>query len=434
VTGGSELYRIERDNYVRRVWSHPQDIAYAIGIDPQGRAVVGTGNRGNIYRIESENLSTLLINSTPTQVTAFTSTPNGTLHAATGNIGKVYRIGPGNEPQGTFESEPFDVGNFSWWGRLSYHGEPNGGKIAFETRSGNLDRPQKNWSNWAPVDTTAGARVSSPAARFLQYRVTINAGGDGRSPELSEIQIAYMAKNVAPVVDAIEATPPNYRTAAGGLPAVAAPQSLTLPPMGQRRRALPAPPFETAGASLSLQYGKGSIGARWTASDANNDDLVFKVEIRGTNETEWKLLRDKVRERHLTWDSTAFSDGEYVLRVTASDSPDNPPDQALTGQLVGPSFLIDNTPPQIMNLTATRAGGQLTVRWRARDARSIVSKAEYSVNGNDWTVVEPSTRLSDAMEHEYTLTVPATAGENTVAIRVSDDFDNQAVDKAVVRQ
>ncbi|HET8549765.1 MAG TPA: hypothetical protein VFL57_17270, partial [Bryobacteraceae bacterium] len=330
VSGGSELYRIERDNYVRRVWSQPQDIVYAIGIDAQGRPVIGTGNKGNIYRIDSENTSTLLINSTPTQVTAFTSSPDGTLHAATGNIGRVYRIGPGTEAEGGFESEPFDVGGFSWWGRLSFHGEANGGKLGFETRSGNLDRPQKNWSNWAPVDLANGARVSSPAARFLQYRVNVRAAPDGRSPQVSEIEIAYMAKNVAPIVEAIELTPPNYRTQPPALTATPATQSITLPAIGQRRRTLPSPPFEPGGGSLTLQYAKGSMGARWAASDPNNDELIYKLEIRGTHESTWKLLRDKVRERHLTWDSTAYPDGEYVLRITASDAPDNPPDQALS--------------------------------------------------------------------------------------------------------
>jgi hypothetical protein len=432
VSGGSELYRIERDNYVRRIWSHAQDIVYAVGIDAQGYAVLGTGNKGNIYRIDSENISTLLINSTPTQVTAFTTTPDGALHVATGNIGRVYRVGPGTEAQGSFESDPFDVGGFSWWGRLSFHGEPNGGNLSFETRSGNLDRPQKNWSNWAPVDLANGGRVNSPPARFLQYRVNMQAGGDGRSPQVSEVEIAYMAKNVAPVVETIEMTPANYRTPPATLTATPPAQTVTLPPIGQRRRTLPATPFESGG-SVTLQYARGTIGARWAATDVNNDGLVFRIEIRGTHESEWKLLRDKVRERHITWDSTAYSDGEYMLRVTASDAPDNPPDQALSGQLIGQPFLIDNTPPVVQNLSATRTGNKLTVRWRARDARSIVAKAEYSLNGGDWTVVEPTTRLSDAMEHEYTLTLDAAAGENTVAVRVTDDFDNQCVDKAVVR-
>ena len=54
------------------------------------------------------------------------------------------------------------------------------------------------------------------------------------------------------------------------------------------------------------------------------------MEIRGVNETEWKLLKDKVTEKYFSWDSTAFPDGEYRLRMTASDSPSNPPADALS--------------------------------------------------------------------------------------------------------
>ena len=118
----------------------------------------------------------------------------------------------------------------------------------------------------------------------------------------------------------------------------------------------------------SMQYAKGFLGARWSASDPNGDPLVFTVEIRGTGETEWKLLKDKVTERYLSWDSTAYPDGEYRVRVTASDAPGNPPAEALTARLESSPFWIDNTPPKITALTAARAGGKLQVKWHAADA------------------------------------------------------------------
>ena len=49
------------------------------------------------------------------------------------------------------------------------------------------------------------------------------------------------------------------------------------------------------------------------------------MEIRGANETAWKLLKDEIREHYYSWDSTAFPDGKYVVRVTATDAPSNPP-------------------------------------------------------------------------------------------------------------
>ena len=82
-----------------------------------------------------------------------------------------------------------------------------------------------------------------------------------------------------------------------------------------------------------MQLAKGWVGARWLARDPNGDPLVYTVEIRGEDETEWKPLKDKVAEKYFSWDSTAFPDGEYRLRVTASDAPSNPPAEALTARM-----------------------------------------------------------------------------------------------------
>jgi hypothetical protein len=177
-----------------------------------------------------------------------------------------------------------------------------------------------------------------------------------------------------------------------------------------------------------LTFAKGQIGARWLAEDDNGDALQFKVEIRGVNETAWKLLRDKVRERYLSWDSTAYADGKYVLRVTASDAPSNPPDQALTSVRESEPFLIDNTPPEI---TFGPAG---SLQFHAKDAMSTLGEAEYSVNGGDWIVVEPTTRLTDSLEHDYRITLSnRPPGEVTVAVRVEDAYGNQAVAQTVLK-
>ena len=183
-----------------------------------------------------------------------------------------------------------------------------------------------------------------------------------------------------------------------------------------------------------MNYAKGYTGARWLAEDDNGDTLVYKIEIRGRGESEWKLLKDKLRDKYYSWDSTAFPDGEYEVRVTASDEPSNPPGEAMSASLVSDPFLIDNTPPQITGLAATASGTRIDVRWRASDARSIIDHAEYSVNGGDWLVVEPVTKLSDSPEEEYHLVVQRTApGEQTIAVRVTDEYDNQAVSKTVVK-
>ncbi len=438
IAGGSDLYRIHPDGYPEKIWSHAHDIVYSIAFDASGRPIVGTGNKGLIYRIDSDALYTVLVNATPTQVTALLPGPDGRLYAVTGNVGKVYELGPGLEHEGSIESDTFDAGLFSRWGRLSFKGEANGGSITVETRSGNLDRPQKNWSAWSgSITSEDGARIASPPARFLQWKATLSldtASKPPGPPQLDEVAVAYLPRNVAPRVAEIEITPPNYKFPAPSLAAPATPASLTLPPLGKHNPTGSISPPESTTSTPAMQYSKGAIGARWTAVDDNGDNLIYTVEIRGLHESEWKLLKDKVKEKYISWDSTAFPDGQYKIRVTASDLPSNTKEDALTGQLESDVFTVDNTPPHITGLAGTRNGNRIEVRWRAADALSIISKAEYSLDGGEWTVVDPVTKLSDSRELDYDLTLPdMPAGEHTVAVRVADECDNEAVEKVVVR-
>lgn len=436
IAGGSEVYRIDADGSPHKVWSNTQDIVYAIGFDSSDRPLVATGNRGKLYRIDSGNLSTELIDASPTQITNFATAADGRLFVSTGNIGRVYEMRSGMSAKGIFESDVLDAGSFTSWGRVAFRGSPR--NVTILTRSGNLNRPQDNWSPWAPLQLEApdgavpcsrclNGRIASPPARFLEYKVELS----GAPAEVASVEIAYLPKNVAPVVEEIEITAPNYKFPAPSAAASSTP-SLSLQPLGQKRRTSSASVESSSGQTLT--YAKGMLGARWAASDENGDTLTYTVEIRGTGETNWKLLKDKVHDKYITWDSTAFPDGEYELRVTASDSPGNPPAAALSASLICDPFLIDNTAPLISNLTARPTGSRVEVRWKARDARSIIDRAEYSIDGGDWIPVEPKSRLSDAPEEDYVITVDkAGAGDHTIAVRVTDAYDNQAVGKVVVK-
>ncbi len=431
VSGGSDFYRIEGNGFAERLWSSPTEIVYAIGFDREGKPLIGTGNKGIIYRVDSDILSTRLLSAAPTQVTGFAQGAKGMLYAVTANVGKVYSIGPGFEGKGTLESEVLDAGEFTYWGKAHVKSESNGGTVQLESRSGNLSRPQKNWSEWSGVPVTAnGGAVSSPAARFLQYRLTLKIGPQAASPETTAVEVAYQAKNVAPKVRLVQVEAANYRLSSSVtlerlVQPSGSPSILSLPPLGQRKTAAAAPVSDIAG-GVTLQYAKGWLTARWNATDENGDGLIYKVEIRGAGEASWRLLKDKVTERQLSWDGGAFPDGEYRLRVTASDAPTNTPADALTSSLESDVFTIDNTPPEILNGKVTQG----TIAFTAKDALSWLDKAEYSVNGGEWTLLDPVNRVSDSPVLDYKLTLPP--GGDTpriVAIRVFDENDNVVVSR-----
>src|SRR5262249_45898346 len=162
-------------------------------------------------------------------------------------------------------------------------GRAGTGRIAITTRSGNLDQPQKNWSAWsAPIVSAKGDRIVSPAARFVQWKATLTGGGSSASPELESVDVAYLPKNIEPRVDRVEITTPNYKFPAPSAPPAAAP-TITLPPMGRRSQSSSLS-LDPGSSSSVLSYAKGMMGVRWSASDPNGDNLIYKVQIRGVNE------------------------------------------------------------------------------------------------------------------------------------------------------
>ena len=429
VSGGSELYRIQKDGFAERIWSSPTDLIYAIAFDGSGKPLLGTGNKGLIYRIDSDNLSTQLLNAPPTQVTSFLQGQDGIVYAVTGNVGNLYAIGPGYEKNGNIESDVLDASAFARWGKVHLTATHQGG-ITLETRSGNVNRPQNNWSPWTKVNVNPlGGQIESPAARFLQYRLTLTKSSESASPDLNDIEIAYLPKNIAPKIHDLEMAPFNYREAptnalleASTLPS-GSPSSLTLPAVGQKRSATTSLSAEGGGSS-TLQYRKGFLTARWNASDANGDSLTYRVEIKGKNDTLWRTLKEKLQDKFYSFDSTAFADGEYILRVTASDAPGNTPADALTTSLETDPFTIDNTPPEITDLVTSMSGPVSNFSFTARDALSWIDKAEYSINGGDWTPLEPQNAVTDSQVLKYQISCKP---QELVAVRIFDEDDNVVV-------
>jgi hypothetical protein len=163
---------------------------------------------------------------------------------------------------------------------------------------------------------------------------------------------------------------------------------------------------------------------RWSATDPNNDPLMYKVELRGKRGTLWRILKDELQDRYYAFDSASFPDGEYVVRVTASDAPGNTPAEALTSSLESDPFTIDNTPPEIINVAINRNGTKREIRFTAKDALSWIDKAEYSVDGGDWIQLNPVNKVTDSQSLNYQLEADA---NQMVAIRVFDEDDNIVV-------
>jgi hypothetical protein len=162
----------------------------------------------------------------------------------------------------------------------------------------------------------------------------------------------------------------------------------------------------------------------WSASDPNGDRLVFDVQYRAVGDERWRPLRSRSSEAVLTWDTTSVADGRYVVRVTASDAPDNPPSLALTAHEDSTSFAVDNSPPTLE--TVLREGRRIRVT--ARDAGTPISRLELAVDAGPWQEVYPTDGINDSREETYEFPAPVSPGQgpHVVVLRASDRLGNVA--------
>src|ERR1700676_4978694 len=434
------VYRIAPDGSPEEIWSSRDTSVYAMGLSPEGKLLLGTGNQGAIMQLEGDRVFSRLAKAESEQVTAFARASNGKIYVATANPGKVFTLGPELESEGTFQSEPFDARIFSRWGRLTWWGDNSAGSgIELSVRAGNTSDPGKNWSPWAgPYRDPKGQEVDCPPARFVQWKATLHGGNN--PPDLSWVEMASLPKNLGPEISGVVMQNPGVRVAGFGQqagPPQASPVTLRMPAApgsqsGSSQRSSESPRFEPPPQGYAQ---KGYQAVLWSAEDPNDDELTSSVYYRGENEKDWRLLKDKREEKFYSWDTNSMPDGAYYVRIVASDERTNPPNEALKAERVGDRFVIDNTPPTISEIASQPAPGpagdpSVTVRFRAADSASSIVRAQYSLDAGDWTIAPPEGALSDSPAEQYSITLRGVMpGEHTVSVRVYDQFENEAAAK-----
>jgi sugar lactone lactonase YvrE len=447
---GSAVYRLSPDGSPQQLWSSRDTLVYALGFSPAGKLLLGTGNRGIVISLDGNNLYTTLAKTESGQVTALAQGAGGKIFMCTANPGKVFSLGPDDVGEGTFESQPIDARFFSSWGRLEWWGENSGMSasghphVEVYIRAGNTANPDTNWSAWAGPYTQSGQKVEAPASRFAQWKAVLRNGSP--SPILSWMSLSYLPKNVAPQIDGIAVQDPGIRVQGSSLSAITGGGN-----QGSTRLRQPEAFGATSSSSSGFNSGgqpdrtssrfdapgqgvaqKGFQSALWSSHDDNDDELVYRIYFRGENEKQWKLLKENIRDKYYSWDTTSMPDGAYYLKVVASDAPSNPPAEALETSRESERFVVDNAPPELSGLEAG-AGESSTethIRFTARDSASAIARAEYSLDAGEWTLVYPAGRLSDANEEHYDISLRGlVAGEHTMAVRVYDRFENVTASK-----
>jgi outer membrane protein assembly factor BamB len=413
----SEVLRISPQGTVESLWSFTTETVYSL-LWQAGRLWVATGLEGKLYSWADANLQ-LEKDVEERQIVALLAGTAGPAFATT-NAAAFYRITAGSEKHGTYTSAALDAGQVASFGTFRWRGEvPEGGALTFAFRSGFSTQPDRTWSAWIspaaaeesqpggdgsqvpPAGQPAQAAPAShelpltalPKGRFVQWRAELKAGS--ASPLIYGIELSYRQQNLRPKITAFQALEPGQIL----VPINFNPGNQVYEPAHTTRDGIftslePAMPEESG--RLKTLWKKGYQTLRWTASDANEDplvyDLYFRTAVAGREGSRWLKMATGVEEDHYSFDAMALPDGVYRFRLVASDRLANDAASALAAERVSDPVVIDHTPPALVSVT--RDGRQLRVK--LHDDASPIREAVYSIDGGEWKPARPADGLLDA--------------------------------------
>ncbi len=466
------IYRIDSDGAVKTIFDKSPVAFTALSAAPDGVVYASAGN--TVYAVRPDDTVAALENRLDVDILSLATGVDGTVYAGTGNVAEVYSAAPyGTSQTGTYESVVHDAKQRSRWGEIRWTGvTPPGTQIVVETRTGSQAEPDATWSAWSAARPTEdGARITSPEARFIQYRLTLSSDHAGISPAVRDVSVDYLPKNQPPAVAFAapaggerwakqqtirwQATDPDKDTLSY--------QLYYSPDHGESWKPLPgassgqttaSAPAGTGNAAGTAATNRPPSVAEVTAELDKHPDVPAAMRDQIIAQT--RQLNDEygqkagqtpspaasstptpsaLRETTKALDTKALSDGSYLLKVVATDRPSNPTDPQ-SAEAVSESFMICNTPPTLYlpkEQVQVETDGSATIAGAAMQHMIPVTAVQYRVDGGEWMAAAPADGIFDSQLESFTIhTSPLSKGAHTVEVKAFNGAGLSAADKVSV--
>lgn len=425
---GGALYVVSSSGLARLLWSSTEEMVYSLVLADSGLAIFGTGN-GRIYSVDKEAKSSLLLQISSEQV--FELLPfAGRIRVLGNNPCYLGDILPEQGFSGEYLSPVLDAKVVSTWGKIVWQGEVlSGTTLQLQTRTGNTAQPNTTWSEWSPPYQKTEEQILSPKARFLQVKLILKSQSARQTPALNRIEVFYLQANMAPNFTRFELLKPNE-------------VFLKIPDqedviMGVDKYSVSEPARKKDDQRLTVfqkkAERKGFQTIIWDCSDENGDDLDYSVYLRKDGEKDWRLLQRGLGDGIYAFDTLAFPDGTYFVKIIASDLPSNPPGTELQAEKISRPFVIDNSLPVIKNFVWKKTGpNTLEIEFDVEDSYSWIDEVKYLIRPGEWQVVRPVDGLADSKFEKFKFTVKLPLNyDNLITIRARDSFGNIGVFRQV---
>lgn len=395
--GKGTLYRFSKDGTPEQLLDDGSEHFVSLAVDVEGRPYVGTGAEGRIYTVDENHNSVLVADTEERQVGALVL-GKGKQYVATSDPPMFREIRGVGGADAVWTSKVLDLGLRARFGRVTWSSD---GKVEVSTRSGNSNEPDDTWSAWSnPM--LAPAVATSPPARFLQVRARFN---QDKKAVLSDLTIPFVTDNLRAVITSVDAGNTGGGSVTDGSGGV-----------------------QSSGGPVDGSPGD-KVNIKWDVDNPDKDELRYRLEYRLVGTTHWYPMlepNEVLTKASYTWETGDLPEGQYRVRVFASDELSNPPGSVTRHQLESEVVLVDNTAPTIRGLAVA---GRV-VRGVAVDGVGPIQRIEVSEAGSGiWVPFHPKDGIFDEQSEDFEIDASSISprGRAMLILRVFDQANNSVV-------
>ncbi|MCH2108687.1 MAG: hypothetical protein MK135_05125 [Polyangiaceae bacterium] len=396
--GSGELWYFSPSGQPDKLWSSSKEVLRFLATGKEGNAVVGTGKDGRLLRVTPTHETTLLSDIDQRQV-AFAAIDDARGFVVGSDPIVVHKVDGQGGRASLWTSQVLDAGIRAHFGQLDFISR---GKVEFSTRSGNTKEPDATWESWSSALSQPGTITSAPG-RYLQIRARLT---DGVAAHVERVSAAYVTDNLRAIVTSVEAKSNASVEGSTGI--------------------------QSSGGPIDSKH-SSKLSLSWKVTNPDKDKLRYFIEYQRAGTNSWfnALPDGKIHTKtKLDWNTKNLEEGNYRIRITASDELANSPQETLKDTRISRVVAVDNTAPRIENLQVKGT----TVTGRAVDAVGPIGRIEVQINGQgEWIPFSPNDGIFDRPEENFTLLLGTLVETRSmVSIRVLDAAGNAVVQSVVV--
>ena len=303
--------------------------------------------------------------------------------------------------------------------------------LNLELRANRGNDENEGWTDWSRAEERDGGWYSSGlTGQYLQLRVTLP---ETISPDLQldSAMVYHLPQNRRPVLQRFRIISPNF-----GLIPRAENTDSAVTTLGQvigettsnNANNTEAQRERANFLASNVVPRPGAQIVTWTVNDADEDNLRATFSLRHEDSEEWIDMVVNTTAPWVQFDRSALPDGVYFTRLVITEAAPRPKADRLRVEFETDDLLVDQSPPELLDVAVATEEGRLGVRVDGRDAMSLLYGVDLVFNnGFEEAIEQPADGIRDGRTETFFTSISAAAleGATSVEVRLFDASGNR---------